>query len=225
MHCWRSGACRRRARWRRRCSCFGSWSAWRWRTGFCWRTWICTSGSNTRCRRCSGGASLSCRTCSSGGRNVFLFRRRARTDIRKILAHTHFPEEYWPLKNIIARCTPAVAPFALDVVGRVIGAYLLAVTIDAAVRSINPRAAFDHSGLRLGVNIGPILFHLWIEMSDLPIRDHRQSHPGESERAENSEKKRGESFHKCASEPSASTGLRNVGTVDVRPNPKSISPK
>src|SRR5439155_1047751 len=142
---------------------------------------------------------------------------------RRVL--THFPEEYWPLKNIIARCTPAVAPFALDVVGRVIGAYLLAVTIDAAVRSINPRAAFDHSGLGLGVNIGAILFHLWIEMSDLPIRDHRQSHPGESERAENSEKKRGESFHKCASEPSASTGLRNVGTVDVRPNPKSISPK
>src|SRR5207249_9591308 len=117
------------------------------------------------------------RTCSSGGRNIFLFRRRARNDIRKILAHTHFPLECWPLKNIIAWCAAAVAPFALDIVGRVIGTYLLAMTIDAAVRSINPRAAFDHSGLRLGVNIGAILFHLRVEMSDLPIRDHRQSHP------------------------------------------------
>jgi len=46
----------------------------------------------------------------------FPFRRRARADIRKILAHTHFSEKYWPLKNIIARCTAAVAPFALDIV-------------------------------------------------------------------------------------------------------------
>ena len=177
MHCWRSGACRRRARWRRRCSCFGSWSAERWRTGFCWRTWICTSGSNTRCRRCSGGASLSCRTCSSGGRNVFLFRRRARTDIRKILAHTHFPEEYRSLKNIIARCAAAAAPLPFDIVGRVIGADLLAMTIDAAVRSVNVRTPFDHSGLRLRISVAAVLFHLRIKMPDLPIWDEGQSHP------------------------------------------------
>jgi len=166
-----------------------------------------------------------CRTCRSGGRSVFLFCQRARANIREILAHTHFPEEYRSLKNVIARCAAAAAPFPLDVVGRVIGANLLAVTIDAAVRSINARAAFDHSGLRLRISVAAILFHLRIEMSDLPIRDDRQSHPREGERSENSEKERGKSFHKCVSGPSASTGFRNVGTVDVRPNPKSISPK
>src|SRR5437762_7203277 len=34
-----------------------------------------------------------------------------------------------------------------------------------------------------------------------------------------------ESFHQWPPDVSASTGLRNVGTVDVRPNPKSIRPK
>src|SRR6185369_9345545 len=45
------------------------------------------------------------------------------------------------------------------------------------------------------------------------------------ERPEYTEEKRSESFHKCSSEPSASTGLRNVGTLAVRPRPNSISPK
>jgi hypothetical protein len=38
-------------------------------------------------------------------------------------------------------------------------------------------------------------------------------------------KERSESFHQWPPDVSASTGLRNVGTVDVRPNPKSIRPK
>ncbi len=213
------------ARWWRRCSCFGSRCTWGWRTGVCRRTWTCARRS-CAWRWCAARRrGRGCRTCRSGGRSVFLFCQRARANIREILAHTHFPEEYRSLKNVIARCAAAAAPFPLDVVGRVIGANLLAVTIDAAVRSINARAPFDHSGLRLRISVAAILFHLRIEMSNLPIRDDRQSHPREGERSENSEKERGESFHKCASGPSASTGFRNVGTVDVRPNPKSISPK
>jgi len=51
------------------------------------------------------------------------------------------------------------------------------MTIDAAVRSVNVRTPFDHSGLRLRISVAAILFHLRIEMSDLPIRDQRQSHP------------------------------------------------
>ena len=38
-------------------------------------------------------------------------------------------------------------------------------------------------------------------------------------------KERSGSFHQWPPDVSASTGLRNVGTVDVRPNPKSIRPK
>jgi hypothetical protein len=82
-----------------------------------------------------------------------------------------------PLENVIARRAPAVSPFSLDIVGSVIGADLLAVTIDAAVRSVNAPAPLDHSRLRLWINVGAVLFHLRIEMSDLPIRDHGQPHP------------------------------------------------
>jgi hypothetical protein len=81
------------------------------------------------------------------------------------------------LKNIIARRAAAVSPFSLDVVGGVISADLLAVTIDAAVRRVNAPASLDHSRLWLGINVGAVLFHLRIEVSDLPIRDHGQSHP------------------------------------------------
>ena len=129
-----------------------------------------------------------------------------------------------PAQKCIARRTAAVTPFPLDVVRRVIGADLQ-LTNKCAVRSVDTRAALDHPRLRHRISIGAILLHLRIEMSDLPIRDDCQPHPREGERAENSEKERDESFHMCASEPSASTGLRNVGTVDVRPNHKSISPK
>jgi hypothetical protein len=131
-----------------------------------------------------------CRTCGSGGRSVFLFRRRARANIRKILAHAHLPQKYRALENIIARRAAAVAPFPLDIVGGVIGAHLLAVAINAAVRSVNAPAARDHSRLRHRINIGAFLVGLRIEMSDLPIWNDRQSHPGERERPEDSQKKR-----------------------------------
>ena len=72
---------------------------------------------------------------------------------------------------------------------------MLAVTVNAAVRSINARAALEHSRLRLRIGICAFLVGLRIKMSDLPIRKHGQSHPGESERAEDTEKERGEAFH------------------------------
>jgi hypothetical protein len=106
-----------------------------------------------------------------------LFCRPACADVRKILAHTHFSEKHWSLENVIARCAATVPPFPLDVVRGVIGADLLAVTVNAAVRSVNVLASLNHTRLRLRINVGAILFHLRIKMSDLPIRDHRQSHP------------------------------------------------
>ena len=62
-------------------------------------------------------------------------------------------------------------------------------------------------------------------MSDLPVRNDREADPRKGKRAEDSEEERSESFHQWPPDVSASTGLRNVGTVDVRPNPKSIRPK
>jgi len=85
-------------------------------------------------------------------------------------------------------------------------------------------------------------------MSDLPRRNDREADPRKRKRAEDSQEERSKAFHVRLSsaelgpavswfkkeisdfhqwppDVSASTGLRNVGTVDVRPNPKSIRPK
>ena len=101
----------------------------------------------------------------------------------------------WPIENVIARCAAALTPFSFDVVRGVIGAHLLAVTINTTVRSVNTRAAFDHSRLRLRISIGALLVGLRIKMSDLPIRNNGQSHPRKDKRPEDSQKKRGKSFH------------------------------
>jgi len=124
-----------------------------------------------------------------------LFCRRARADVCEVLAHSHFPKLHWPLEDVIARPAAAITPFSLDIVPSVFGAHLLAVTVNAAIRSVNLCAAVEHSRLRLRISIGAFLIGLRIEMSDLPIRKHGQSHPGESERAEDSKKERRESFH------------------------------
>lgn len=117
-----------------------------------------------------------------------MFHRRACADICEVLAHAHFPEKHWPLENVIARRATAVSPFSFDIVCGVIGAYLLTVAIDAAVRGVNMRTALDHSRLRHWIGIGAFLVGLRIEMSDLPVRNDGQSHPGEGERPENSKK-------------------------------------
>jgi len=110
--------------------------------------------------------------------------RRAGADVCQVLAHAHFPEKYRPLENVIARRAAAVPPFALDIIRRVIGTHLLAVTIDAAVRGVNMGTALDHSRLRHWISIGAFLVGLRIEVSDLPIWNDGQSHPGERERPE-----------------------------------------
>src|SRR4030095_5994266 len=130
-----------------------------------------------------------------------------------------------PIENVIARCAAAIAPFSLDIVGDVIRAHLLTVAIDAAVRRVNARAARDRSRLRPRINVCPLFVGFRIEMSDLPRREHREPHPRKRKRSEDSEEERSETFHQWPPDASASTGLRNVGTVDVRPNPKSIRPK
>jgi hypothetical protein len=132
----------------------------------------------------------SCRRCSSSWRRTLLFCGRARADVCDVLPHTHFRQKHLALENVIARRAAAVTPSSLDIGRGVIGAYLLAVAIHTAIRSINVRAALEHSRLRLRINICAFLVGLRIEMSDLPIRNHGQSHPRESECAEDSEKER-----------------------------------
>jgi len=121
---------------------------------------------------------------------TLLFHRRARADVCDVLAHAHFPEKHWPLENVVAGRAAPVAPFSLNIVCGVISAHLLAVAINEAVRGVNMRPALDHSRLRHWINIGAFLVGLRIEVSDLPIRNDGQSHPGESERSEDSQKKR-----------------------------------
>src|SRR4029453_17561532 len=109
-------------------------------------------------------------------------------------------------ENVIARRAAAVTPLPLDIGARIIGADLLTVTINAAVRGVNARTLLDHSWLRHRIDVRSFLVRLRIEMPDLPIWDHRQSHPGERKRPEDSEEKRGEPFHQSVSAPPLSTG-------------------
>jgi hypothetical protein len=135
------------------------------------------------------------RTCPAGGRRTFLFFWRAGADVRKVLTHAHLSKKNGSFENVIARRASAITPFSLDIRARIIGTHLLAVTIDTAIGSVNARAARDHSRLRHRINVRAFLVRLRIEVSDLPIWDHSQSNPGERKRPEDSEEKRGESFH------------------------------
>jgi hypothetical protein len=124
-----------------------------------------------------------------------LLRWRARANVGNVLAHAHLSKKDRSFKNVIAWRAPAITPFPLDIGARVFCAHLLAVTIDAAVRGVNAGTALEHSRLRHRIDVRAFLISLGIEVSDLPIWDHRQTHPRERERPENSKKKRGESFH------------------------------
>jgi hypothetical protein len=125
-------------------------------------------------------------TCAAGGRRAFLFLWRARADVREVLAHAHLPKENRSFEDVIPWGAPAVTPFSLDIGARILGADLLTVAIVAAVRSVDARAACDHSRLRHWINIRAFFIRLRIELSDLPIRNHSQSHPGERKRPEDS---------------------------------------
>jgi hypothetical protein len=74
-----------------------------------------------------------------------LFCRCARPDVGQVLAHAHLPKKNRSLENVVARRAAAVTPFSLDIGASIFGVDLLTVTIDAAIGSINVRAARDHS--------------------------------------------------------------------------------
>jgi hypothetical protein len=108
---------------------------------------------------------------------TFLLCRGARANVCEVLAHAHFAKENRAVENVIAWRAATVPPLSLDIVRSVIGAHLLAVTINAAIRGVNARAALEHSRLRPRINVGAFLIRFRIEMSDLPVRDQRESQP------------------------------------------------
>lgn len=151
-----------------------------------------------------------------------IFRRRAFSNVREIRSHPHFAEQGRALENVIARRAAASSPFPVNVRRGIIGAHLLAVAINAAVSRVNLPATHGHTRFGHGINVSALFVGLRIEVPDLEIRDQGQPHPRKGEGAENSEK---EPFHMWSFTASSSCGLRNVGTLAVRPRPKSIKPK
>lgn len=125
-------------------------------------------------------------TCPAGGRRTFLFFWRARADVREVLAHAHLPEKNGSFENVITRRAAAITPSPLNIGASVFGADLLTVTIDTAVGSVNARAPRDHSRLGHRIDVCAFFIRLRIELSDLPIRNHSQSHPGERKCPEDS---------------------------------------
>ena len=122
-------------------------------------------------------------------------RRCARADVGEVLAHSHFSEKNWTIKNVIARRATAISPFSLDIVGDVVGADLLGMAIDAAVCCVNVLAPREHSRLWPRINVRPLFVGFRIEMSDLPSRNDREADPRKRERAEDSQEERSQAFH------------------------------
>jgi hypothetical protein len=118
-----------------------------------------------------------------------------RTNVCEVLTHAHFAEKYWSIEDVIVRCAAAITPLSLDIIGGVIGANLLTVAINAAVRGINPCTALEHSRLWLWINIRSLFIGFRIEMSDLPVRNDREPNPRKGERAEDSHQKRSKALH------------------------------
>jgi hypothetical protein len=114
----------------------------------------------------------------------------ARANVCEVLTHPHFSEEHRTIENVIAWCAAAISPFSFYIICNIIGAHLLAVAINTTVGGVNPRAALEHSRLRLRVNVRSLFIGFRIEMSDLPVRDDGQPEPRKGERAENSKKQR-----------------------------------
>ena len=103
---------------------------------FCW------SSIRRRLRR----SRRSCwRVCRRRCGRFLFFRRGALANVAQIRTHPFLSEQHRPIKKIIARRAAALAPFAIDIRGRVIGTKLLAVAINAAVRGVNAPALFGHS--------------------------------------------------------------------------------
>ena len=99
------------------------------------------------------------------------------------------------------------------------------MAIDAAVRDVDLPAAINEAGFRSRVNVGRFLIHLRIEMTNLRIWDRDEPGPRKRERAEDAQDEWRYTFHGIFGKAASSCGLRNVGTVAVRPRPNSIMPK
>src|SRR5262249_28120163 len=107
----------------------------------------------------------------------------------------HFSEKYRTIKNVIARCAAAIAPFPLNIVGDVVGADLLAMAIHAAVCGINVCAPLEHPRLWTWINVRPLFVGLRIEISYLPGGNDREADPRKRKRAEDSDEERSKAFH------------------------------
>ncbi len=165
------------------------------------------------------------------GRSRSIWGRRllgfpAFTDVRQIRSHSHFPKQNRIIKNVIARCAATHPPFPIDVRACIIRTNLPGVAIDTSVRRINATALLHHSRLGHWINvIFVVRTNLRIEGADLQIWNHGQTNPRKHKGPEQSDKQRDQSFHRWTSDPSDSTGFKNVGTVEVRPRPNNIRPK
>jgi hypothetical protein len=84
---------------------------------------------------------LSDRTSAPAARRFPLVRARAHTMFSEVWPFAFSFENTGSLKNVIAWCAAAIAPFSLDIVGDVVGADLLAMAINAAVCCVNVLAA------------------------------------------------------------------------------------
>jgi hypothetical protein len=167
----------------------------------------------------------------------FFLGRSGFADVGQIRSHSRFTEQCWPVENVIARRAAAVTPFwsrtgsgvsrAIDIGSGVIGAELFAVAIEATVRDVNASAAFGHSRFWHWINVGAFFVTLRIEMANLQIGNVSEPKPGKGEGREDSKNERSEAFHQCAtiSPGSGFTGFKNVGTLAVRPRPRSMSKK
>ena len=149
------------------------------------------------------------------------------TYIREIWPHSHFPQLYRALEYVIAWCTSPFPPFSLNVRPGIIGSNLLAVTIETAICGINAAAAFSHARFWHRISVFTLFICLRIKVSDLQIRNKSKAHPREREGGANSKNEWRKTFHQWATISSGSglTGFKNVGTLAVRPSPKSIKPK
>src|SRR4030095_12354841 len=114
---------------------------------------------------------------------------------------------------------------ALNIGASVFGTHLLRMTIDAAIRRVDARAAHYHTRRRHGIGVATVFIRLGIQTANLKIWHHRHAEPREGENAEDTEKKRLQTLHQCPPPGFASSGFKNVGTLAVRPKPSSIKPK
>jgi hypothetical protein len=167
----------------------------------------------------------------------FLLGRRGFTNIRQVRSEPRFSDQGRSIEDVIARRTATVAPpwtwawscpsLKIDIGGGVIGANLLAVAVKTTVRYVNASAALGHSRSWHRINVGALFVALRFEMSNLQIRNVSEPEPGKGERREESDNEWGEALHQCTtvSPGSGFTGFKNVGTLDVRPRPRSMRRK